>query len=89
MAPIGKMTPAPDSKTSAPTRSRSFEMGGLMLICALFLVLAIFGFGGSAETHGPKDWLPLLFLLPCVVMMFFCMKEMGKKNGNARPNTDD
>ena len=89
MAPLEKMTPAPDSRTSAPTRGRSFGMGGLMLVCGLLLVLAIFGFGGSAGTQNTRDWLPLLFLLPCVVMMFFCMRGMGNKNGNDRSSTDD
>lgn len=89
MVPFEKMTPAPDSKTAAPTRGRTFGMGGLMLICALLVILGIFAFGGSTEPHGARDWLPLLFLVPCAVMMFYCMRGMGNKNGNARSSTDD
>ena len=53
------------------------------MICGVLLVggLAFGGTSGSAQ--GTGSWLPLLFVLPCAIMMFMCMKGMGDKRGDA------
>lgn len=46
-------------------------------VCAVAFVGAILVFGGAFGTQSTGKLLPLLFLLPCAIMMFMCMKNMG------------
>jgi hypothetical protein len=45
-----------------------------LAVCAVAFGGAILVFGGT-QSFGKV--LPLLFLLPCAIMMFMCMKNMG------------
>jgi len=80
------MEPKKDlTATSAPPYSSATGggrnwLGGWsgLALCALAVGGAILLFGGSlsgAQTAG--SWLPLLFVLPCAIMMFMCMRGMG------------
>lgn len=49
-----------------------------LAVCAVAFGGAVLVFGGAFG--GTSDFgklLPLLFLLPCAIMMFMCMKNMG------------
>lgn len=55
-----------------------------LVICAVAIVGAVLVFGGSlGGTQSAGKLLPLLFLLPCALMMFMCMKNMGSNQGEA------
>jgi hypothetical protein len=58
---------------------------GWLAVCALAIVGAILVFGGSlGSTQEAGKWLlPLLFVLPCAIMMFMCMKNMGGNQGES------
>lgn len=68
------------SYSSAAGTGRSWLGGwGGLVVCALAVVGAILAFGGAfggAQDVG-KWLLPLLFVLPCAIMMFMCMRHMG------------
>ena len=57
-------------------------MGGGLAVCAVAIVGAILVFGGAlgGTPHAGK-WLPLVFVLPCAIMMFMCIKNMGANQG--------
>lgn len=57
--------------------------GGIAL-CMLVIVGAVLAFSGGFDgglTAGAL--LPLLFVLPCALMMFMCMKNMGDSQSGA------
>lgn len=55
-----------------------------LAVCAVAVVGAILVFGGAlGGTQGAGTWLPLLYLLPCAIMMFMCMKNMSGNQGGA------
>lgn len=64
-----------------------------LAVCAVAIVGAVLVFGGSlGGTQSAGKLLPLLFLLPCAIMMFMCMKNMGSNQGetggsNPKPGT--
>lgn len=55
-----------------------------LAVCAVAFVGAILVFGGAFGTQSAGKLLPLLFLLPCALMMFMCMKNMSGNQGEAR-----
>ncbi len=59
-----------------------------LAVCILAIVAAVFVFGGaSSGTQDAGKLLPLLFFLPCVIMMFMCMKGMGGNQGETGSDT--
>ena len=51
---------------------------GWLSVCALAVIGAVLVFSGAlGDTKGASTWLPLLFVLPCAIMMLMCMKHMG------------
>lgn len=55
-----------------------------LAVCAVAIVGAVLVFGGALSgTQGAGNWLPLLFVLPCALMMYMCMKNMGGNQGGA------
>ena len=57
---------------------------GGMAVCMLVIVGAVFAVNGGFN-GGPSAGalLPLLFVLPCALMMFMCMKNMGGNQSRA------
>jgi len=80
------------SGSSAASRRRNW-LGGWsgLAVCTLAIVGAILVFGGAlGGTQDAGKWLPLLFVLPCAIMMFMCMKNMGGNQdqaGGSNPKT--
>lgn len=55
-----------------------------LAVCAVAFCGAVFVFGGAfGGTQSVGKLLPLLFLLPCALMMFMCMKNMGGNQNDA------
>ncbi len=55
-----------------------------LAICALVIVGAILVFGGAlGGTQEAGNWLLLLLVLPCAIMMFMCLRHMGGNQGEA------
>ncbi len=53
-----------------------------LAVCAVAIVGAVLVFGGSlGGTPSAGKLLSLLFLLPCAIMMFMCMRNMGGNHG--------
>jgi hypothetical protein len=85
MEPNKNPTAAPSCST-ATGGGRSWLGGwGWLALCALAIGGAVLAFGGSlggAQDAG-KWLLPLLVVLPCAIMMFMCMKNMGGNQGES------
>ena len=57
---------------------------GWMVVCVLVIVGAILAVSGELDGKLPAGaLLPLLFVLPCALMMFMCMKNMGGNQSGA------
>lgn len=46
----------------------------LAVVAVVALLAAMLAFGGTAAA---ERWLPLLFVLPCALMMLMCMRHAG------------
>lgn len=82
MEPNKNLTTA--SSSSPTTGSARSGLGGWsgFAVCAVAIVGAVLVFGGApGGTQNAGTWLPLLFMLPCAIMMFMCMKNMGGNQG--------
>src|SRR5713226_10244279 len=88
MEPNKNLTSASSGSSAASRR-----LGGWsgLAVCTLAIVGAILVFGGAlGGTQDAGKWLPLLFVLPCAIMMFMCMKNMGGNQdqaGGSNPKT--
>ena len=55
-----------------------------LVVCSVVIVSAVLVFGGRlGGTLDAGKLLPLLYVLPCAIMMFMCMKNMGGNQGGA------
>ena len=82
MEPNKNLTTASSGPPAAGS-ARSW-LGGWsgLAVCAVAIVGAVLVFGGAlGGTQNAGTWLPLLFVLPCAIMMFMCMKNMGGNQG--------
>ncbi len=53
-----------------------------LAVCAVAIVGTILVFGAAlGGTQDAGTWLRLLFVLPCAIMMFMCMKNIGGNQG--------
>jgi len=75
------LTTGPPGSSAGSARSWLGGWSGLA-VCAVAIVGAVLVFGGAlGGTQDAGKWLPLLFALPCAIMMFMCMKNMGGNQG--------
>ena len=83
MEPNERLTGARPYSSTTGTGQKWLGWGG-MAVCILVIVGAVLAFGGGFNgglTAGAL--LPLLFVLPCALMMFMCMKNMGGNQSRA------
>ena len=74
---------SPGSRAAGSGRSWFVGWSGLA-VCAVAIVGAALVFGGGlGGTLDAGKLLPLLYVLPCAIMMFMCMKNMGGNQGGA------
>lgn len=89
----GDETVEPDKHVTNASSRSSGESGlswlsgwGGLAACALVIFGALLAFGGLlGGTQDAGKWLPLLFVLPCAIMMFVCMRNMGGAQSDAGP----
>lgn len=84
MEPIERLTDARPCSSVAGKGHKWFGGWGWMAVCVLVVIGAMLAFSGEFGgrlTVGA--WLPLLFVLPCAIMMFMCMKNMGGNQSGA------
>lgn len=84
----GKYVTSASSRSSGEKNGLSWLSGwGGLAACALVILGALLAFGGAlGGTQNAGKWLPLLFLLPCAIMMFMC-RNMGGAQSDAGPPT--
>jgi hypothetical protein len=73
---------------TASGSQRSWLSDWRAIAVCILIISAFLALGGRFLTMQDfRKWLPLLFVLPCVIMMFMCMKGVGGRQGGTRtPN---
>ena len=82
--PYERLTGARPYSSATGTARKWLGGWGGMGVCVLVIVGAVLAFSGEFDgglTAGAL--LPLLFVLPCALMMFMCMKNMGGNQSGA------
>ena len=84
MEPNKDLTNATSSSAVAGSERGWLSGWSGLAVCAVAFGGAILVFGGAfGGTQSFGKVLPLLFLLPCAIMMFMCVKNMGGNQNDA------